>query len=148
LEVLEQTGRRLSDWQREWGWHGAATPARPLRLVGLSLPEALHATRISARVRAMLEHGWVEEARAIRDGGGFGPTAIQALGYREVLELADGKATRADCEERIVQLTRRFVRRQRTWFRSFAGIRWLDPTQPTARAEARAELVRADETSS
>ena len=49
----------------------------------------------------MLEAGWLEEARAVRDGPGFGPTAIQALGYREVLELADGRRTRAEVEEQI-----------------------------------------------
>ena len=144
LEVLAQTGRALSDWQREWGWHGHTAHPRALRLVGLTLPAAAHAARIPARIRAMLAQGWVDEARAIRDGCGFGPTAIQALGYREVLELADGTRTRADCEERIVQLTRRFVRRQGTWFRSFPGIRWLDPGNASARAAARAELERTE----
>jgi tRNA dimethylallyltransferase len=142
LEVFAQTARPLSDWQREWGWHGAASAARALRLVGLDLPPEVHAARIVERVGAMLESGWVEEARAIRAGVGFGPTAIQALGYREVLELADGRLSRAACAERVVQLTRRFVRRQRTWFRSFAALRWLDPRNATARAEARAEIER------
>jgi tRNA dimethylallyltransferase len=143
LEVFEQTGRPLSDWQREWGRDGGAPARAPLRLVGLSLPAGELERRIRARVRAMLDGGWVEEARAIRDTAGFGPTASQALGYREVLELAAGGMDRAACEERVVQLTRRFVRRQGTWFRSFPAIRWLDPRNETARAEARAELERA-----
>ncbi len=140
LEVLAQTGRRLSDWQREWGWHGNARKPRALRLVGLALPAALHAERIRRRVQGMLAGGWVEEARAIRASTGFGPSAIQALGYREVLALADGNLAPLACQERIEQLTRRFVRRQGTWFRSFAGIRWLDPENATARTEARAVL--------
>jgi tRNA dimethylallyltransferase len=148
LEVLQQTGRPLSDWQREWGYHGTSTPQRALRIVGLALPAAAHAARIPLRIRAMLAEGWVEEARAIQDGGGFGPTAIQALGYREVLALSAGELTRAQCEERVVQLTRRFVRRQGTWFRSFAGICWLDPGNATARAEARAVFERDAEASS
>jgi tRNA dimethylallyltransferase len=142
LEVLAQTGRRLSDWQREWGWHGAEPRARAARILGLALSAPEHAERIRARIHTMLEQGWVEEARAIRASCGFGPTAIQALGYREVLELADGRLARTECEERIVQLTRRFVRRQRTWFRAFPGIRWIDPSGALARAAARAELER------
>ena len=140
LEVLAQTGRRLSDWQREWGWHGAARARGVLRIVGLAPPIAVHSERIRVRVQTMLAQGWVEEARAIRASSGFGPTAIQALGYREVLELADGRLTLAACAERVEHLTRRFVRRQGTWFRSFAEIRWLDPERVTARAEARAVL--------
>lgn len=144
LEVLAQTGRTLTDWQREWGWHGAPARARPARLVGLALPAEEHAAHIPARIEAMLAQGWVEEARAIRAGCGFGPSAIQALGYREVLELADGVRTRADCALRVAELTRRFVRRQRTWLRSFPGIRWLDPRAASARAEARAEWLRPE----
>lgn len=118
LEVLEQTGRPLSDWQREWGWHARDPGGLPYRVLGLSLPSELLAQRIRRRIEAMLEGGWVEEVRRIRAGEGFGPTAIQALGYSEVLALADGARTRAETEERIVQLTNRFVRRQGTWFRS------------------------------
>jgi tRNA dimethylallyltransferase len=140
LEVLEQTGRPLSAWQHQWGGPESARPA--LRLVGLFPQEEQHAARIATRVRAMLEGGWVEEARAIRDGCGFGPTAIQALGYADVLELADGRLTRPECEARVIQKTRRFVRRQRTWFRSFPAILWLDPRAPDTLARARAELLR------
>jgi tRNA dimethylallyltransferase len=93
--------------------------------------------RIRARIERMLDEGWVEEARRVRAHPGFGPTAIQALGYREVLELGDGSVTRETCAEKVAQLTRRFIRRQRTWFRSF-GVRWIDPRNATARAEARA----------
>jgi len=144
LEVLAQTGRTLSAWQREWGWDGRAGARRALRIVGLALPAAEHAERIRSRVEAMLAQGWVEEARAIRASCGFGPSAIQALGYREVLALADERLAPDACRERIEQLTRRFVRRQGTWFRSFPEIRWLDPRDATARAEARAVLANAD----
>lgn len=140
LEVLEQTGRPLSDWQREWGWHGPAGEARPMCVLGLALAPGALEPRIRRRIRAMLEGGWVQEASAIRAAGGFGPTAIQALGYREVLAHADGELGAAELEERLVQLTRRFVRRQSTWFRSFPGIHWLDPGSSDARAEARRRL--------
>lgn len=138
LEVLEQSGRTLSDWQREWS---DPSRARATRIVGLTLDFERLEERIGARVEAMLDAGWSDEARAVAEGPGFGPTAIQALGYREVLALSRGELTRAACVARITQLTRRFAKKQHTWYRSFPAIHWLDPRNETARAEARAVLA-------
>ena len=142
LEVLEQTGKPLSSWQREWGWHehGETRASRAHRIVGLTLETERLDQRIHARARAMLAAGWADEARAIRDGCGFGPTAIQALGYREVLDWVDGRETQEAVLERIALRTRQFARRQRTWFRRFESTTWLeaeahDPEQRLATAE-------------
>ncbi len=122
LEVWRQTGRRLSDWQREW----SAGAGRARVLVGLERgPDELE-RRIRARTRAMLDAGWADEARAVRERDGFGPSARQALGYAEALRLADGELERAAAEELIALRTRQFARRQRTWFRHFPDIRWID----------------------
>ena len=129
LEVWEQTGRRISEWQAEWR---SGQAGRERRIVGVRRDEPELTDRILRRTRAMLDAGWVEEARAIRDGAGFGPTAIQALGYREVLELADGDASRQETEEQITLRTRQFARRQRTWFRRFPEILWIDPDSEDA----------------
>jgi tRNA dimethylallyltransferase len=146
LEVFEQTGRPLSDWQRQWGWHGRAAAARPVRIAGLDGPMPELERRIAARTRAMLEQGWVEEARAIRAGPGFGATAIQALGYAEVLALADGQLSREECEQRIVRATRQFARRQRTWWRKLEA-RWFPALPESSSGEPPAdwlgELARA-----
>ena len=141
LEVWEQTGRTLSSWQREWGWHAGAAgaPGRARRIVGLALPAAELERRIAERTRRMLDEGWVEEARSIRSGAGFGETSIQALGYEQVLKLADGELTRAACEREIVVRTRQFARRQRTWFRGFRELVWLDASRA---AEGSAEVAR------
>jgi tRNA dimethylallyltransferase len=73
LEVLEQTGRTLSDWQREWGWHGRDDPgAAALPIVGLDAPDAALDRRILERARAMVAAGLAEEAARIRATGGFG----------------------------------------------------------------------------
>ena len=132
LEVWEQTGRTLSGWQAEWGWGGAAPPGRPRRIVGLRLEGAELDLRIGRRTTAMLDAGWAEEARCIRDEIGFGPTSVQALGYQEVLDLVDGKATRAEIEELVSLRTRRFARRQRTWFKKFPETVWVDADGPRA----------------
>ncbi|MBK7643834.1 MAG: tRNA (adenosine(37)-N6)-dimethylallyltransferase MiaA [Planctomycetes bacterium] len=146
VEVFEQTGRALSDWQREWGWHGADATPRAVRIAGLGCPMPELERRIRARTRAMLAAGWVEEARALRESPGFGPTAIQALGYAEVLALADGTLAREACEERIARATRQFARRQHTWWRKLDA-RWFPVLPESSSGEPSAdrleELARA-----
>ena len=126
LEVWEQTGRPLSAWQAEWGWDGARVAGRPRTIVGLTRRAEDLEDRIRRRTRRMLEEGWIDEVKRIRDGVGFGPTSIQALGYREVLALVDGEATREETEALIALRTRQFARRQRTWFRRFEEACWVD----------------------
>lgn len=126
LEVLEQTGRPLSDWQREWGWHGEASSGASASIVGLDAPAPELDRRIAVRVREMLAAGWPDEADRIRATSGFGPTSVQALGYAEALALRDGRLSTEACVETIAQKTRRFARKQRTWYRKFEGVRWLD----------------------
>jgi tRNA dimethylallyltransferase len=135
LEVLEQTGRPLSAWQGQWqDPSGQRRAGRPRRLVGLGHAQADLDARILRRTQRMLDQGWVEEALSVRATTGFGPTAVQALGYREVLELADGVIGRQECEERIALRTRQFARKQRTWYRKFEEIAWLQGEEPMARA--------------
>ncbi len=74
--------------------------------------------RIARRALAMLENGWIEEARAALAAGLLSsPTAHQALGYRLIGEFLAGKLTFQELETRIVVATGQFARRQRTWFR-------------------------------
>ena len=132
LEVQAQSGRALSDWQREWRAGAGRSAGRARRIVALEIETAELDRRIPLRTRALLEAGWVDEALRLRAGGGFGRTAVQALGYAEVLELADGKLSRSDCEARINLRTRQFARRQRTWFRQFPEIFWVSSEAPRA----------------
>jgi len=126
LEVHAQTGRPLSEWQREWGWgEGDDASGRARRLVGVRLEGDELEARIARRTEAMLAAGWAAEAAAVRGAGGFGPSAVAALGYEEVLELHDGKIGLEECAARIVLRTRQFARRQRTWYRKFPEIRWV-----------------------
>jgi tRNA dimethylallyltransferase len=125
LEVFRQTGRPLSDWQREWyGGDASDERTRDVRVVGLELPTAELDGRIALRVRSMLRARWPDEAAAVRARTGFGPTAIQALGYRDVLALADGEVDFESCASSIALATRQFARRQRTWHRKLAQTRW------------------------
>jgi len=136
LEVFNQSGRALSDWQREWRDGAARSAGRTRRIVGLEVDSAELERLIPLRTRALLDAGWVEEVRRIRAGAGFSLTAAQALGYAQVLELADGRRTRESCETEINLRTRQFARRQRTWFRQFPEIRWIRAGEPRALALA------------
>ncbi len=137
LEVFATAGRPLSALQREW--EGAGT-GRPRALVGVApRPERLE-ERIRERTRAMLDGGWIEEVERILAGGGFGPTSSQALGYAQIARHLAGGSTRAELEQEIAGLTRQFARRQRTWFRGFPEIAWIDPEEPGAERRAAEKL--------
>ncbi len=140
LEVVRQTGRPLSDWQRQWrGEGGHANPGRSRLLLGLEVDRERLDQRIALRTRKMLDGGWAEEARSLRDGCGFGPTAVSALGYPEVLKWIDGESSREETETLINLRTRQFARRQRTWYRKFPDIHWIPAPENAQQLESAAE---------
>lgn len=145
LEVHAQTGRPLSDWQREWREEdGARAAGRPRVLVGLRVDLDVLEARIEARTRAMLAAGWAEEAAAVRAGPGFGPTAVAALGYAEVLRLVDGELDEDECVRLVALRTRQLAKRQQTWWRHFPELAWIDAPRDDGDVErAAVEVLRA-----
>ena len=125
LEVIELTGgpfrARLPD----------PRPHYPAVVVGLDREPAELDERVAARVERMWAAGLVEEVAALAaDGLREGPTASRALGYAQVIAQLDGELTADEARERTVGTTRRFVRRQRSWFRRDATISWFDAGRP------------------
>lgn len=144
LEVFLQTQRPLSEHQREWGWGDdgdGRDGGRARRVVELVFPVEELDARIATRTRAMLDAGWVDEAVRLRERGGFSATSKQALGYAEVLRLADGDVTRAEAELEIALRTRQFARRQRTWLRKFDEARRCAAPRNAEDLAARADEV-------
>jgi tRNA dimethylallyltransferase len=123
LEVTLGSGRPFSSF----GPGLDAYPAVPVPQVGLRPPLDVLDRRIAERVAAMADAGLVDEVRRLLDRpGGLGPTAGQALGYREV---ADALRTGASVEQALgltVRRTRAFARRQLRWFRRDPRIAWDD----------------------
>jgi tRNA dimethylallyltransferase len=123
LEVVELTGRPFS----------ASLPSyAPVDAVqvGLRVPRPLLDERIERRVERMWERGLVEEVRRLAAGGlRDGPTARRALGYAQVLRQLGGECSEDDARAETVAATRRFVRRQETWFRRDPRVVWLDATE-------------------
>jgi tRNA dimethylallyltransferase len=102
--------------------------------------EALDA-RIAARVDAMWAAGLVDETRHLeRHGLRAGRTASRALGYQQVLAFLAGDCTEDEARAETVRATRRFTRRQRSWFRRDGRIRWLDGGCVDLPAAARAAM--------
>ena len=83
--------------------------------------------RINERVNAMFREGVEEEVRALQD---IGPTAINALGLKEICALLDGQISRSECIAKIQQATRRYAKRQLTWLRGMGDTVELDCLAP------------------
>ncbi len=83
--------------------------------------------RINERVEIMFDKGLVDEVKSLLDNPkGLSKQAKQALGYKEVIQYLDGELTLSDSKEMVKLSTRRFAKRQMTWFRSFEDIQWLE----------------------
>ena len=82
--------------------------------------------RINYRVDVMLELGLIKEVEKIMQTKGFSKTALQGLGYKEVVNYLDGKITYEEMVEKIKMETRRYAKRQMTWFKRNDKIIWLD----------------------
>jgi tRNA dimethylallyltransferase len=99
--------------------------------VQIGVDRADLASRVETRVDQMFAEGLVEETAALADRGlREGRTASRALGYQQVLAHLAGDLSLAEARDETVRATRRFVRRQRTWFRRDPRIAWLDATRP------------------
>jgi tRNA dimethylallyltransferase len=99
--------------------------------IGVDVDTALLDERIAARVDAMWAAGFVDEVRGLLERGlREGRTAGGALGYRQIMNHLDGQCGADEARAETVRATRRFVRRQRSWFRRDGRIRWLDGTAP------------------
>lgn len=124
LEVFRATGEPISHQQMTFD---EGRQADECRVFVLRRERAEQHQRIERRVEAMIDEGLVDEVRALTaDGRRLGRTARQAVGYREALALLAGECNRAEMIERINVRTRRFAKRQGTWFRSLSECRFVD----------------------
>jgi tRNA dimethylallyltransferase len=96
--------------------------------IGLDLPPDDLDARIDERTRQMFDAGLIDEVRTLEQAGlRDGRTASRALGYQQVLAMVDGLLSEPEARAETAQATRRFVRRQRSWFRRDPRIHWLSP---------------------
>jgi len=133
LEVFEQTGRPISEFQKQFG---SGRPADACRVFVLDWPRQELGARIDGRVESMFAAGLVDEVgRLLASPKPPGKTARQALGYREVLDHLQGKQSLSDTIALVKRHTRQFAKRQGTWFRSLSECRFVPLSGPIDPAE-------------
>ncbi|KAF2415673.1 tRNA (adenosine(37)-N6)-dimethylallyltransferase MiaA [Microbacterium sp. B35-30] len=123
LEVLE-LGERT---------HGAVLPSEPVlwhdatRIFGVAVPRDKLVVRLDIRVEGMWRDGILDEVRALRDEGlERGVTARRAIGYAQALAQLSGEMTEGEAIAETQALTRRYARRQVSWFRRYDALRWVE----------------------
>ena len=136
LEIFIQTAVPMSQHLAQ-----AAAPAEPhyrTAQIGLTRPRQQLYERINQRVSVMIEQGLLEETKDLLASGMLkeGSVAAQALGYKEMRRFLEGECTLDEAIARLQRATRRYAKRQYTWFRHQAKIHWFDvsqwPDPPTA----------------
>lgn len=116
-------------------------PAIPAIIFGVHYDRTLLNERIYQRVDSMIDHGLVAEVKSLLDAGfREGITAPQAIGYKEIVQAIDGKCTLDNAIEQIKIATRRYAKRQRSWFRQDSRILWIEGTNKTSSELANAAM--------
>ena len=135
LEVIELSGRPFSATMP--GYDGG----RPAIQLGVQVDRAELDRRIEARVDRMWAAGFEAEVRHLAAHGlRDGKTASRALGYQQMLRHLDGELTLGEARDETARATRRFARRQESWFRRDPRVRWLGPGEGL-RARAMSEIA-------
>ncbi|MFC3435424.1 tRNA (adenosine(37)-N6)-dimethylallyltransferase MiaA [Nocardia seriolae] len=142
LEVVELTGKPFAASAPQIG-----EPRWGTVILGVDRDTAELDTRIEARTAKMFESGLVEETEhLITLGLRHGQTARRAIGYAQVLDFLDAEYDLPEARERTFIGTRRYVRRQRSWFRRDQRVHWLDGADPVLAATASAVVDAASAT--
>ncbi len=139
IEVHTLTGQPLSVQQQE---HAGRATTRPLRTAWLSPPRAWLYERINSRVNSMVDNGLLEEvAMLIAADPPPGRSACQALGYKEIIDHLEGRCSLEEAVDTIKRHTRRFARKQTTWFRNLEECHEIAMTGTESTAELMAAIT-------
>lgn len=134
VEVHRLTGRPFSSFMPQREYH---PDTQPVVQIGLSIPRTLLHERVEQRVYKMFDAGWVEEVSRLQDAGlAQAPTASKAIGYRQMLDYLAGSITKNEAIESTIVATRRFARRQETWFKADHRVHWIDTQSDDLVADA------------
>lgn len=127
LEIYNATGRNKTELEKK---SRKEVPYNYL-IFGINMERSILYDRINKRVDIMLEQGLIEEVKNLINKYSNMPTAMQGLGYKEVKEFLDGNISKEEMIEKIKMETRRYAKRQITWFKRIENIIWLDGLNKT-----------------
>lgn len=123
LEIYHATGKTKTQIEIE---SRANEPKYDYLVFGISMDREKLYDRINKRVDIMIEDGLIDEVKKVLNKYDDFPTAMQGLGYKEVVEYINGDTTKEEMIEKIKMETRRYAKRQLTWFRRYDNITWID----------------------
>ena len=134
LEIFLSTGRQKSLWDAE---SRLSSPALNVVKLGLERPRDELYSRIDLRVDLMMRDGLLDEVEALVSSGKLprASTAAQAIGYKELIDYLDGKCSLSDAVGQIKLSSRRYSKRQMTWFRRDKSVNWLETRDMTGNFE-------------
>ncbi|WP_275077524.1 tRNA (adenosine(37)-N6)-dimethylallyltransferase MiaA [Bacillus coahuilensis] len=125
LEVYHTTGKTMSEHQA----NQLKDPLYDVTLIGLTMDRERLYERINYRVDLMMEEGLLEEVTRLYEAGVEGVQSIQAIGYKEIYDYLEGRATLEDAISTLKQNSRRYAKRQLTWFHNKMDVHWFDVTK-------------------
>ena len=123
LEIYHSTGKTKTELEIESRKNG---PEFEYILFGITMDREKLYDRINRRVDIMIENGLIDEVKNLVKKYDSFPTAMQGLGYKEVVEYLDGNISKEEMIEKIKMETRRYAKRQLTWFRKYKNLVWID----------------------
>ena len=139
IEVYRITGKPVSVLQEQYK---LARNSYQFKIMCIARERDDIYRRINERVEAMFDKGLVDEVKLLSENPkGLSKQAKQALGYKEVIQYLDGGLTLDDTKDKVKQSTRRFAKRQMTWFRSFPDIQWLEAEEHEGRDQFLMKLL-------
>ena len=128
LEIYNATGKNKTEQEIE---SRKKEVKYDYKIFGINIERPILYERINKRVDIMIDQGLIEEVQKIYSKYNKFPTAMQGLGYKEVLEYLEGKYNKQEMIDKIKQETRRYAKRQITWFKRIENLKWLDGLEKT-----------------
>lgn len=144
LEVFRITGKPISSLQRQFT---AEKPLHDWTIIGVRRPKTEESKRINARVKTVLADGLVDEVKSLlAEEKPLSPQARCAIGYAEIINYLNGEMNLEETTELIKKNTRRLAKSQRTWFRTFKNVDWLniEPDETAEKTLSRAKRLVND----
>ena len=126
LEIYKETGKTKTELEKE----SRKEIKYNFKVFVTNMDREKLYERINKRVDIMIEQGLIEETKKILEMYDEFPTAMQAIGYKEIKEYLDGKITKEEAIEKVKMESRRYAKRQLTWFRKNKNTTWLDMSIP------------------